>query len=297
MPSIDWNHRTWGEAYSWSGQGSEWSVAWGGAEAQWFATIFPRIRQFLPARRVLEIAPGYGRWSSYLLGLSQSYTGVDLAETCVKACNERFSTARNATFAVNDGKSLPMVSDASIDFVFSFDSLVHAEADVIESYLAELSRVLAADGIGFIHHSNLGTLLAALIVARMIEKMLPRAQFVRRKLQRLGVIDWDHARAKSMTADLFARTCQKVGLVCVGQEIISWGDARKMIDCISLVTKPGSRWARPNVVILNPDFMAEASSVRRAASVHGSAVDTCTAQRPNSHPIIGPTSPNRAGMV
>jgi hypothetical protein len=163
-----------------------------------------------------------------------------------------------------------MVSDASVDFVFSFDSLVHAEADVIESYLTELSRVLTPDGIGFIHHSNLGTLLPALIAARMIEKMARKVQFARRKLQRLGVVDWDHARAKSMTADRFARACEKVGLICVGQEIISWGDARKMIDCISLVARSGSRWERPNIVILNPDFMAEASSAQRIASIHRS---------------------------
>ena len=283
MPSIDWNWSMWGEVHSWPCQGSEWSVAWGGVEAQWFTTIFPRIRRFLPARRILEIAPGYGRWSDYLLHLSEIYTGVDLAETCVKACKERFSTAPNATFALNDGKSLPMVSDASVDFVFSFDSLVHAEADVIESYLTELSRVLTPDGIGFIHHSNLGTLLPALIAARMIEKMARKVQFARRKLQRLGVVDWDHARAKSMTADRFARACEKVGLVCVGQEIISWGDARKMIDCISLVARSGSRWERPNIVILNPDFMAEASSAQRLASIHRSL------QGRSSDVIMAPT--------
>ena len=85
-----------------------------------------------------------------------------------------------------------------------------------------------------------------------------------------------------MTADRFARTCQKVGLVCVGQEIISWGDARKMIDCISLFAKPGSRWERPNVVVLNPDFMAEASSAQRAASVHSSLFGLSSGQSPAS---------------
>ena len=30
-----------------------------------------------------------------------------------------------------------MIPDASIDFVFSFDSLVHAEADVIQAYLGD----------------------------------------------------------------------------------------------------------------------------------------------------------------
>jgi len=49
-----------------------------------------------------------------------------------------------------------MIQDKSIDFVFSFDSLVHAEAKVIEAYLNQLAMKLSQNGIGFIHHSNLG---------------------------------------------------------------------------------------------------------------------------------------------
>ena len=35
-----------------------------------------------------------------------------------------------------------MIQDKSIDFVFSFDSLVHAEAEVIEAYLNQLAMKL-----------------------------------------------------------------------------------------------------------------------------------------------------------
>jgi hypothetical protein len=49
-----------------------------------------------------------------------------------------------------------MVPDDSIDFVFSFDSLVHAEADVMQAYLNQLVRKLKLNGVGFIHHSNIG---------------------------------------------------------------------------------------------------------------------------------------------
>jgi SAM-dependent methyltransferase len=273
MPSIEWNQHTWGKDYSWSEQGSEWSVTWGGVETQWHATIFPRIHRFLPARRLLEIAPGYGRWTDYLLRSSETYIGVDLAEACVRACMERFSTARNATFALNDGKSLPMLSDASIDFVFSFDSLVHAEADVIESYLVELSRVLAPDGIGFIHHSNLGSILRGLVLARMIERTVGKAPLALPTLRLAGIVDWDHARAKSMSAQRFEEACQRAGLACVGQEIISWGNGRKLIDCLSLIAKPGSRWDRPNVVVTNTNFMGEALSAHRIAAVYTSLRD------------------------
>ena len=49
-----------------------------------------------------------------------------------------------------------MVDDESIDFAFSADSLVHADLDVIAAYLSELARTLRPNGVGFIHHSNLG---------------------------------------------------------------------------------------------------------------------------------------------
>jgi SAM-dependent methyltransferase len=272
MPSIEWNQRHWGAAYAWAGQGSEWSAAWGDVETHWFATILPRIHKFLPAKTVLEIAPGYGRWTGYLLPSCDSYIGVDLAEACVKACKERFGPAGNAKFVTNDGKSLPMIEDGSIDFVFSFDSLVHAEADVIEAYIAELSRVLSPDGIGFIHHSNLGAHLSGLVMARVLERAVRWVPPAKRAFTGLGIVHWDHARAKSMTASRLAEACLKAGLACVGQEIIEWGEARKrkMIDCLSLVARPGSCWDRENVVVSNTDFMGEAFSAKRIASVYSS---------------------------
>jgi ubiquinone/menaquinone biosynthesis C-methylase UbiE len=270
MPSIEWNQREWGAAYSWPGQGSEWSAPWGDVGTHWFATILPRIRNFLPCGTLLEIAPGHGRWTGYLLSSCDRYIGVDLAEGCVQACKKRFGSAENATFVANDGRSLPMIANGSIDFVFSFDSLVHSEADVIDAYIAELARVLAPDGIGFIHHSNLGAHLPALVLARLLEKAVDRLRPILHALKPSRIDRWDHARAKSMTAKRFADACGDAGLACVGQEIIEWGQARKMIDCFSLVARPNSYWDRPNIVVNNTDFMGEAFSARRVASLYSS---------------------------
>ena len=81
---------------------------------------------------------------------------VDMAEHCIDACRRRFASDTHISYHVNDGKSLEMVQDDSTDFVFSFDSLVHAEADVIEIYLRQLARKLTPNGVAFIHHSNIG---------------------------------------------------------------------------------------------------------------------------------------------
>ena len=73
---------------------------------------------------------------------------VDISERCIEACRQRFAAESHIAYHANDGRSLEMVADRSIDFVFSFDSLVHADADVIEDYLRQLGRKLTPNGVG-----------------------------------------------------------------------------------------------------------------------------------------------------
>jgi hypothetical protein len=73
MPTVDENYSAWNERYRWSDQGEEWSQSWGGSEAQWFWAIHPRIHRFLPCEQILEIAPGFGRWTHYLLSYCNRY--------------------------------------------------------------------------------------------------------------------------------------------------------------------------------------------------------------------------------
>src|SRR4051812_18318564 len=155
MPDVEANLRQWDSEYSWPDQGDEWSAAWGGVDAQWHSTLLPRVGTFLPAATILEIAPGFGRWTNYLLGACDRYVGVDLSPASIEACRERFAGVGHAEFHVNDGRSLDVVGDASVDFAFSFDSLVHVEEDAIAGYVDELARVLSPSGLAFIHHSNL----------------------------------------------------------------------------------------------------------------------------------------------
>jgi SAM-dependent methyltransferase len=269
MPSLEDNRATWGDDYGWEEQGDEWSRVWGGVDSHWSATLLPRIREFVPTGTILEIAPGYGRWTRYLIGLCEQYYGVDIAPACIDYCESTFKSAAHATFAVNDGRSLSLVADRSVDLGFSFDSLVHVEADVLESYVNEFSSKLADDGVAFLHHSNLGAYLSRLRLSRRLQAVVHEGSLPRRALRRYGLTDWDHWRATSVTAERFDGICASAGLVCVGQETINWGrTGRRLIDCISLVARPGSRWDRPNVVSMNRFFMAEARSARLASAAY-----------------------------
>jgi len=233
--------------YAWPQQGDEWSVSWGGTDFLWWGTIFPRIQAFVPTEAILEIAPGFGRWTQFLKDLCQHLTIVDLTERCIQACKRRFATCSHITYHVNDGKSLAIIPDETIDFVFSFDSLVHAESDVIKAYLGHLVRKLKPDGIGFIHHSNIGAYLDP------SKGELP--------------FENTHLRAETVTATLFESSCEEVGLQCISQEIINWGEMI-LNDCFSLFTRKGSRLTRPNKIVENKNFMDEAARLSALSQLY-----------------------------
>jgi ubiquinone/menaquinone biosynthesis C-methylase UbiE len=161
LPSISENHVRWTE-HSWRGEGEEWSPGGtrAGGEMFWWRGLLPRLHTHLPASRVLEIGPGFGRWTSHLESYVDQLLLVDLTDRCIEHCRRRFSHRSHIEYWTNDGQSLDMVEDESLDFVFSFDSLVHAEAAVLRGYLAQLGRKLKPGGTGFIHHSNLAALAA-----------------------------------------------------------------------------------------------------------------------------------------
>lgn len=156
--SLESTFDAWSKNHHWElyEHGETWSDPWGSSEAQWHASIRPRVARYLPAGTLLEIAPGHGRWSRFLINEANAYLGVDYSSECAEYCKQRFSDKQNAKFFNNDGQTLSMAADESCDFVFSFDSLVHVEMDVLDSYIKECLRVLKPGCAAFIHHSNMG---------------------------------------------------------------------------------------------------------------------------------------------
>jgi hypothetical protein len=262
MPSVAENQAMWDKTFDWGGQGDEWSGSWGNAEMQWYGTLYPRVQAFLPADTILEIAPGFGRWTQFLKAQCKRLIAVDLSEKCIAACRERFKSDTHIECHVNNGRSLPCVPDDSIDFVFSFDSLVHVDLAVLREYLGELARKLRKDGVGFIHHSNLGEMVAYYSFL----KRIPRGK---RTLSRLGLIDdvTPHWRDPGVTAAAFEAAARQVGLVCLGQEKVNW-QCRHLIDCFSVFAHAGSRWQRENRVVENSGFMREAAAVARLTTIY-----------------------------
>lgn len=217
--TVDQNRREW-SAYDWQSQGSEWSSSWGGDNPLWLAVIYPRIQAFMPCTSILEIGCGYGRFTSYLHSKCRNFVGIDLTPKCVDACCRRFPYS---TFHVGDGKLFPQVRDASINFAFSWDALVHCDLDVLDSYITELRRILIPNSSAFLHHSNAA-------VSRAIN---------------------NGARAKTSHIDV-ANICERLGMRVKFQEIVHWEGARDM-DCFSLIEN--SPWTGRSPVYTNDDWL------------------------------------------
>jgi SAM-dependent methyltransferase len=246
MPTIEENRGAWNEAYDWKSAGNEWSGGWGSTKTMWLVSIYPRIARHLPCRSLLEIAPGFGRVTEFLLPHAKQYLGVDLAEKCVAACRSRFADATHARFAVGDGLLLPMVESASVDFAFSWDSLVHADIRVMRSYAKELARVLRPGGVAFLHHSNLAA----------IDPASKAAADARAR--------W---RDPTVSAALVREAATAAGLHCSAQELLNWA-ASEPSDCFTTLQLPPCRDAL-SVISNHPDINAEFAFGRRIDSHYG----------------------------
>jgi SAM-dependent methyltransferase len=182
-------------------------------ELQWNNIIWPKIKDF-DFSKVLELAPGFGRNTAFLIKHAGEIALVDVNQHCIDACRERFAGEENCNlhYIVNDGKSLLGIPDSSITMIYSWDSMVHFDKEVVKLYTKEFARVLAPGGKGFVHHSNYGHISQS--------------------------SDWlSHPHNRSnMTDELFAQYVRDNGMEIVSQELLDWD--LKDLDCISVFRKP-----------------------------------------------------------
>lgn len=99
----------------------------------------------LPLRtgiRALDIGCGNGKSTAHLLEQGCEVTGIDVSETAVRVCQERFPSAR---FVVADASKLPF-PDGSFDLVLLVHVLEHLDAPSRQQAMLEAWRVLAEGG-------------------------------------------------------------------------------------------------------------------------------------------------------
>lgn len=152
LNSIENNYKTW-NFYDWSQAGDEWNPddAW---KDGFVAHVL--IPQIPSGARALEIGPGGGRWTEYLIQRCSHVTAVDLSDNCIALCKQRFKDAENLELHVNDGKDLSFLPAGSFDRIWSFDVFVHILKRDVADYVRQFAELLAPGGRAIIHHARYG---------------------------------------------------------------------------------------------------------------------------------------------
>jgi SAM-dependent methyltransferase len=148
------NKEIW-ENWNWDGGGEEWTPS-----PDWKESLINNVlRQYIrPGGHILEIGPGAGRWTGVLVEMADTFTAVDIAESCIRICRQQYGDKPGTTFMVGNGQDLAGIADASIDSIWSFDVFVHINVGETARYVNEFKRVMRSGSIGVVHHGRDGGL-------------------------------------------------------------------------------------------------------------------------------------------
>lgn len=100
----------------------------------------------------LEIGPGGGRWTRYLLSFRRVFV-VDFHAELLAELAKKFQVPHLIPIH-NSGTDFPGVPGASVDYVFSFGVFVHLDAPIIRAYLASLLPIVTDEANIVIQYSD-----------------------------------------------------------------------------------------------------------------------------------------------
>lgn len=126
-----------------------WMVPFWGPGSR-FSPLFDR----LDLTKTVEFACGHGRHSAHALDRFGEITLVDVNETNIEACRSRFKGKKNVHFLTNNGKDLAGLDSDCYTAIFSYDAMVHFEAEDVIGYLHEFRRILMPGGRCLLHFSS-----------------------------------------------------------------------------------------------------------------------------------------------
>jgi ubiquinone/menaquinone biosynthesis C-methylase UbiE len=125
---------------------------------------FIRDRYLLPyvnaQKTAVEIGPGGGRWTRYMLGFKTVYV-VDYYADMLNELAKNVKK-KNVKLIRNNGTDFPGIEERCIDYLFSFGAFVHLDTSVIEAYLANMKPILKPGANVVIHYSDKTKIMAQL---------------------------------------------------------------------------------------------------------------------------------------
>ena len=98
---------------------------------QWENLIWPMLKdKGIDFHCVVDLAAGHGRNSANYATMPTE-SSLSTSPGNIDACQERFKGDDRFAYIKNDGISLATIADESITFIYTFDSMVHFDSDVV----------------------------------------------------------------------------------------------------------------------------------------------------------------------
>lgn len=164
MPDIEWNSKFWpADVKRGDPDLPYYGAQWGDPKNE------PHLAKILETfvtpfvnsdATILEIGPGGGRWTEFLLPARLLYC-VDISDEMFGLLGQRFPNAKNMVFVKNSGTDFPGIEEDSIDFAFTFGTFVHLDKPIIRDYLENLRPLLKSTGTAVVQYSDKRKPLAA----------------------------------------------------------------------------------------------------------------------------------------
>jgi len=137
------------------GRNDVYGLEWGDPESSEPLAYIRRhflVPYLAPTAAVLEIGPGGGRWTRYMLDVKKLYV-VDFYQELLDELKSNFRSP-NLVFIKNNGNDFPGVTNESVDFIFSFGTFVHLDIEIIDKYLQNMKPLLKPTSNVVIHYAD-----------------------------------------------------------------------------------------------------------------------------------------------
>ena len=174
-------------------------------------SVFKRMFDTLNVDNIVELACGHGRHVPKYQHIASKITLVDINQTNIDFCKNRFSDNKKITYICNNGSELQGVPPASMTAIFSYDAMVHFEMMDVIKYIQESSRILMPGGRALFHHSN--------------NNGNPG-----------GNPMWHPTWRNFMSLDIVTHAAARAGFTIIEQQALHWGGFNN-IDGVTLMQK------------------------------------------------------------
>lgn len=199
-----------------------------GASSQFQGFFKPKLDEYNLINsdsRVLDFACGRGRMANIFKDICKEVICCDSSTEALEFCKKRFKGNNNVLYNISKAEGIQLESE-SLDFIYSWDAMVHFSYKSLDFYINEFHRLLKNGGYAFVHHSNL-------VNSEPFDK--DKESGIWDGTSKSDIWNENIGYRSNISKEDFAFIAQKHGFEIISQEAIDW--SAKNLDCISIIKK------------------------------------------------------------